>query len=57
MKDIAIDDVPAFQEAFLDRMRAAHKEDVLQPLAEGKVSEEIAAIIEKEAASVILAMK
>ena len=57
MKDIAIDAVPAFQDAFLDRMRAAHKEDVLQPLSEGKVSEEIAAIIEKEAASVILAMK
>jgi F-type H+-transporting ATPase subunit alpha len=57
MKDIAIDAVPAFQEAFLDRMRAAHKEDVLQPLSEGKVSEEIAAIIEKEAASVILSLK
>ena len=56
MKDIAIDKVPAFQDAFLDRMRASHREDVLQPLAEGKVSDEIAAIIEKEAASVILAM-
>ncbi len=57
MKDIAIHDVPAFQEAFLDRMRAAHKEDVLAPLAAGKMTEEIAAILEKEAASVILAMK
>ena len=57
MKDIAIHDVPAFQEAFLVRMRAAHKEDVLAPLAAGKMTEEIAAILEKEAASVILAMK
>ncbi len=57
MKDIPISAVPDFQEAFLDRMRAAHREDVLQPLSEGKVSEEIAAIIEKEAASVILSLK
>ena len=57
MKDIPISAVPDFQETFLDRMRAAHREDVLQPLSEGKVSEEIAAIIEKEAASVILSLK
>jgi F-type H+-transporting ATPase subunit alpha len=57
MKDIPISAVSDFQEAFLDRMRAAHREDVLQPLSEGKVSEEIAAIIEKEAASVILSLK
>ena len=57
MKDISIDAVPAFQNAFLDRMRAAHRDDVLQPLSEGKLTEEITSIIEKEAASVILSLK
>ena len=57
MKDISIDAVPAFQDAFLDRMRAAHRDDVLQPLSEGKLTEEITSIIEKEAASVILSLK
>ena len=34
-------------------MRAFHAEDVLGPLAAGKMNEEIAAIIEKEAASIV----
>ena len=57
MKDIPEDKVPAFQEIFLDTMRASHAEDVLQPLSEGKVSEEMAAIIEKTAAGVIDSLK
>ncbi|MBQ7751276.1 MAG: F0F1 ATP synthase subunit alpha [Bacteroidales bacterium] len=56
MKDIPLDRVREFQDHFLERMRAAHADDVLAPLSEGKISEEITAIIEKEAASVILGM-
>ena len=56
MKDIAIDQVPAFQEAFLDRMRAAHKADVLEPLSQGVLNDAIMETIEKEAASVILSL-
>ena len=57
MQDLPEDKVPAFQDIFLDTMRASHAEDVLQPLSEGKVSEEIAAIIEKTAAGVIDSLK
>ena len=56
MKDIPIERVREFQELFLERMRASHAEDVLAPLSEGKISEEITSVIEQEAASVILGM-
>ena len=52
MKDIPEARVPEFQEIFLDTMRASHAEDVLKPLSEGKISEDITAIIEKVASDV-----
>ena len=57
MKDIAIDQVRAFQDAFLDRLRAAHASDVLVPLGEGKLTPEIEKVLTDTAASVILSMK
>jgi len=53
MRDIPIDSVPAFQEAFLSQMRASHREDVLEPLAAGKVSDEIAETLRRVAAEVV----
>ena len=52
MKDIPLSAVADFQTAFLDRMRSAHKDDVLAPLAAGKYDESITSIIESEAAVV-----
>ena len=52
MKDIPLSAVADFQTAFLDRMRSAHKDDVLAPLATGKYDESITSIIESEAAVV-----
>lgn len=52
MSDIAIEQVPLFQEKFLGRMRSLYSEDVLKPLQAGKIDEGITAIIEKEAAFV-----
>ena len=57
MRDIAIADVRPFQDAFLERLRAAHTADVLEPLGEGKLTPEIEKILQETAASVILAMK
>ena len=57
MRDIAIDQVRPFQEAFLDRLRATNKADVLEPLGEGKLTPEIEKILTATAESVILAMK
>ena len=52
MRDIPISKVRAFQDTFLDAMRADHKADVLDVLASGKISDDITAIIEKVAAQV-----
>ena len=52
MKDIPLSAVADFQTAFLDRMRSAHKDDVLAPLAAGKYDDSITSIIESEAAGV-----
>ena len=57
MRDIAIDQVRPFQEAFLDRLRATAKADVLEPLGAGKLTPEIEKILTDTAESVILAMK
>ena len=52
MKDIPLSAVADFQTAFLDRMRSAHKDDVLAPLAAGKYDDSITSILESEAAVV-----
>jgi F-type H+-transporting ATPase subunit alpha len=57
MRDLPIDKVPAFQEAFLDRLRASHKADVLEVLAAGKLDENVTRILEKEAENVILSLQ
>lgn len=51
-RDIPISKVRAFQDTFLDAMRADHQADVLDVLASGKISDDITAIIEKVAAQV-----
>ena len=57
LRDIAIADVRAFQDAFLARLRAAHAADVLEPLGKGVLNEDIEKILKETAASVILSMK
>jgi F-type H+-transporting ATPase subunit alpha len=53
LRDLPIELVGDFQTTFLSKMRAFHAEDVLEPLAAGKMNEEIAAVIENEAASIV----
>ena len=57
LKDISLDQVDDFQEAFLGRMRAFHQEDVLTPLTQGLIDARIWDIIEKEASSVVNGLK
>ena len=52
MKNIPEDKVPEFQESFLDSLRATHADDVLKPLSEGKINDEITAILEQTASDV-----
>ena len=53
LRDLPIELVNDFQTTFLSKMRAFHVEDVLGPLAVGQMNDGIAAIIEKEAASIV----
>lgn len=56
LKDLALDQIDDFQTTFLSKMRAFHSDDVLKPLSEGRVDDTVAAIIEKEASSIINGM-
>ena len=57
MRDIPIDAVPKFQDAFLSRMRTLHAEDVLAPLAAGQMSDSIAATLRQTAVDVVTALQ
>ena len=57
MREIPIDAVRAFQDAFLERLRAVHQADVLDELGAGRLTPEIEQVLQETAASVILAMK
>ena len=57
LKDLPIEMVPDFQTAFLMKMRAFHAQDVLEPLSAGVINDEISAIIEKEAESIVRGLK
>ena len=52
MAKIPIDKVREFQGVFLDRMRASHKEDVLDVLEAGGMDEGVEKIIKEVASSV-----
>ena len=52
MAKISVDQVPEFQEKFLQLMRAAHQDDVIAPLSAGKIDDNITRIITEAAASV-----
>ena len=53
LKDLNLDQVEDFQMTFLQKMRAFHVDDVLDPLSAGNTDPEIFAIIEKECASIV----
>lgn len=57
LKDLPIDLVGDFQTAFLSKMRAFRKADVLEPLSQGKTDQAIFDIIDKEASSIINGLK
>ena len=57
MRDIPVARVREFQDLLLDRLRAAHKDDVLAPLSAGKMTDEIGTILRNEAASIIRSMQ
>ena len=57
MRDIPVSRVREFQDAFLDRLRASHQADILDPLGAGKMPDGAAQVLEDIAAQVVLSMK
>ena len=57
MKDIPLEKGRDCQATFRDRMHAGHEEDVLKPLAAGKIDDNIGKIIEEVAESVAVQYK
>ena len=57
LREIPVARVEEFQELFIQRMRAEHDADVLQPLAAGRITDEITAVLRDTAASVISTMQ
>jgi F-type H+-transporting ATPase subunit alpha len=57
MREIPVSRVREFQDAFLDRLRASHQADILDPLGAGKMPEGAAEVLEDIAAQVVLSMK
>lgn len=53
LKDLRLDQVDDFQTTFFQKMRAFHKEDVLEPLSLGRTDQHIFDIIEREASSIV----
>jgi len=54
MSKISVEQVPEFQDKFLQLLRAGHQEDVIAPLAAGKIDDNIISIITDIANSVCL---
>ncbi|MBP5763608.1 MAG: F0F1 ATP synthase subunit alpha [Bacteroidales bacterium] len=52
MAKIRVDQAQEFQEKFLMQLRAAHAEDVIKPLAQGKIDDTIMGIIRETAANI-----
>ena len=52
MSKISVEQVPEFQNKFLSLLRAAHQDDVINPLAAGKIDDTITGIITEVAASI-----
>lgn len=49
LKNITVEQVPAFQDLFLERMRNLHRSDVLDVLAAGVLNEDVEAVLKQEA--------
>ena len=53
MREIPLNRVRDFQEIFLEKLRAHHRADVLEPLAAGKIDDNVRRIIEQTAAEIV----
>ena len=52
LKEVAVEKVGAFEKHLLEVLRGAHREDILAPLAEGRLDESVTSALEKVAREV-----
>ena len=57
MREIQIDQVPEFQQNFLNVLRAKHQADVIDVLAAGVINQDVTSIIEQVAADTVKELK
>lgn len=57
MKDIAVSQVKEFQNRFLEQLRAAHQQDVLDVLSSGVINDDVTKIIAQVAQNICLNLK
>ena len=57
MKDMAISQVREFQSQFLEHLRAAHQQDVLDVLSSGVINDDVTKIIAQVARNICLNLK
>jgi F-type H+-transporting ATPase subunit alpha len=57
MREIQIDQVPEFQQNFLNVLRAKHQADVIDVLAAGVINQDVTSIIEQVAAETVKNLK
>lgn len=52
LRDVPLDRVRDFQDSYLQLMRTQHADDVLQPLAQGQLTDEVCGVLQQVAADV-----
>jgi F-type H+-transporting ATPase subunit alpha len=52
LRDVPVEKVSEFERKFIDVLRTAHKEDILGPLHQGKIDDEVSMAIENVAATI-----
>ena len=57
LRDIPLEKVPRFEKEFIAALEASHQLDVLQPLSEGEMNEQITKTIEKVAANTVATLQ
>src|SRR5690554_8189181 len=57
LRDIPLEKVPRFEKEFIAALEASHQLDVLQPLSEGEMNDQITETIEKVAANTVATLQ
>ncbi|MGI6073199.1 MAG: F0F1 ATP synthase subunit alpha [Fermentimonas sp.] len=57
MKELEVDQIHEFEKEFIERLEISHREDLLNPIKNGEMNDELAKIIEQVAAETVKSLK